>query len=343
MKKSKLVKTLALLLIVGVASSTVARPSFNKSKDILIAQFDNMPDTDDIMAIAALGCMLEHSDLAGVNYYAVVGAYGVQDRHYLTNGRQMFPLIFGAENTTWTDAHLDYSGSVTRIKNKAKAILDAGGRVWVQEAGQSNITADWVRALINAGIAESKIKTDVVVVQHSDWNERMTADADLAYVKNKTDYYKIADGNDGGNGTPDYNIIDTSYMNRALSSGNPNAVAGSYWTKAREVIESDQSNNSVINQGGVDYSDCVENWWIFEIGSNADSVTKFWNRYVVNTPSNENEPPTVSLTAPQNGTTIMLGSTVTIAATANDSDGSVESVNFKVNGAYYAKDSTSEV
>ncbi|WP_430936026.1 hypothetical protein [Saccharicrinis sp. 156] len=52
----------AIILNLAVANS-FARPIFDKKKDILIAQFDSKPDTDDIHAQAALGCMLLHKDL----------------------------------------------------------------------------------------------------------------------------------------------------------------------------------------------------------------------------------------------------------------------------------------
>ncbi|HKL20420.1 MAG TPA: hypothetical protein VJ904_01365, partial [Tichowtungia sp.] len=196
------------------------------------------------------------------------------------------------ENTDWTDANGDWPGSVTRIKNKVRTVLDAGGKVWVQEAGQSNMTADWIAALISDGVAEAVIKENVIVVQHSDWNENMTAPADLTYVKDKANYVAIDDGNADpgdyssrayrGPETPNYTSTTMSFLIDAKSDSNTNAHTKALWTEADRIVDEIGFNASysVIPGGGVDFSDCCENWWIFNIGSDADSVRKFWDRYV---------------------------------------------------------------
>ncbi len=53
-----------------------------------------------------------------------------------------------------------------------------------------------------------------------------------------------------------------------------------------------------------------------------------------------NKPPTVALSAPTAGTSPTAGDTVTLAATAADSDGTVAKVGFYVNGALVAEDTT---
>jgi hypothetical protein len=52
-------------------------------------------------------------------------------------------------------------------------------------------------------------------------------------------------------------------------------------TSAEKIIDDSGFNASysVIPKGGVDFSDCVENIWIFNI-TNAGSVSDFWSRYV---------------------------------------------------------------
>lgn len=52
-------------------------------------------------------------------------------------------------------------------------------------------------------------------------------------------------------------------------------------------------------------------------------------------------PPTVQMTSPQEGAVFELGQTISLAATASDSDGNIVKVNFKVNGGYYSQDVTS--
>lgn len=261
------------------------RPNFNKSKDIYIAQFDGKPDGDDIHSVAALGCMLKHEDLKDVNYFAVQGTYGNQKGKYI-DATSLYNKVFGSENSGWTDAHRNKSASANRVKNKVRAILDNGGKVWVQEAGQSSFTKIWVSRLIADGVAKSKIKSNVIVVQHSKWNEDHTNKADLSYVKTNTTYQAIDDGNkDPGTGpnrgpnTPNYQNANTSFLKDAKKSSN--TIAKDYWTSAEKIIDDSGFNASysVIPKGGVDFSDCVENIWIFNI-TNAGSVSDFWSRYV---------------------------------------------------------------
>ncbi|GAA4272456.1 hypothetical protein GCM10022258_17500 [Aquimarina gracilis] len=53
----------------------------------------------------------------------------------------------------------------------------------------------------------------------------------------------------------------------------------------------------------------------------------------------ENTPPTVSLTNPsQNNQEYLLGETISLSANASDAEGSIEKVNFKVNGSYFKQD-----
>lgn len=270
---------MALTAITSSASAMIGL--FDPDQDILIAQFDGRPDADDIHSQAALGSMLLHPDLAGVEVYAVMGAVGTQSGTFI-DSTSLFNQIFGPEGSdNWTDAWNDWNTSVTRIKNKARAVLDAGGHVWVQEAGQSNITADWIQGLLDDGLASATIKSNVTVVQHSTWNQDNTAPQDLTFVQDRATYVKIDDGNHP-NSTPDWHLDDTTFMNEVFAG---KALPGTeaLWLLANQIIVDSgfSASYSSIDEGGVDFSDCVENWYIFGIGSNADTVRKFWDRYVI--------------------------------------------------------------
>jgi len=287
------------MLLIAITSGAFAqqRPSFNKNKDILIACFDIKPDPDDIHAAAALGSMLVHPDLSGVNYFAVAGAYGSQNGNYLQSN-SLFNKAFG---NNWADAHSNRSAAISAITNKVRPILQNGGKVWVQEGGQSDITADWLIPLINANnsINSTTTKNNVIVVQHDDgFNEKQSNQTKLKNVKDNTRYFLIDDGNAGPNqswgdhgpwSTPMYRDRSNSFVDQAKNS--PNSVAKDLWTEADRLFNSYFPNGfphdwSFFFSDGVDYSDCVENWWIFEIGNKADTHAKFWNRYVMNTNSN---------------------------------------------------------
>ncbi len=291
----------ALVCMAFLAKAYAQRPSFDKSKDILIACFDIKPDPDDIHAVAALGSMLVHPDLNNVNYFAVAGAYGSQGGSYLQSN-SLFNLAFG---NNWTDAHSNRSAALTAITNKVVPVLQNGGKVWVQEGGQSDVTADWLMPVINAnnGISSNTTKNNVIVVQHDDgFNEGNTNSTKLSNVKANTNYFLLDDGNAGWTAswgdhgpwsTPMYRNQSSSYVDQAKNS--PNTVAKTLWTEADLIFNNYFPNGfphdwSFFFTDGVDYSDCVENWWIFEIGSDADTHDKFWSRYVMNTDSNN--PPT---------------------------------------------------
>lgn len=287
---------IALLLTLTLTHAQEERPNFDPTTDILIAQFDSKPDPDDINAQAALGCLLAHESLAGVNYYAVAGAYGTQGEKYkFIPSPQLFNMAFGPENEKWTDAYNDRPASVQRIKDKVLPILQNGGKVWVQEAGQSDVTADWLVALVDAGVAPQTIKEQVIVVQHSHFNERATTPHKLAYVKDRTRWTAIDDGNkdpgtgeDRGPDTPNYKTYETQHLTAAKTS--PNQKAAALWIESERVILENgyYPKYSPTWQGGLDFSDCVENIWIFNI-QNANSVEEFFKNYVLNTPKDQSK------------------------------------------------------
>ena len=284
-------KTILGILFIAFSSLITAteRPFFDKNKDLLIAQFDSKPDPDDIHAQAALGSLLLHKDFKGVKYYAVAGAVGIQKGKFIPSDK-LFKMVFGRK---WTNAHTDWEGSVKKITKKAIAVLNKGGKVWVQEAGQSNITADWIAEVLKT-VSEEIVKANVIVVQHSKWNEDHTEASDLQYVKEKATYFALDDGNAdkeeawGNRGpykTPAYRAKEAKWIKLAKTS--PNKKARKLWVEADAIITKMFPNGfphewSYIHNDGVDYSDCVENWWIFNLGAKADSNSKFWDRYVLN-------------------------------------------------------------
>ncbi|WP_218017713.1 hypothetical protein [Formosa haliotis] len=276
---------LILLLFFMFAGAELCAQSFNKQTDLLLANFDLKPDEDDVMAAAALACILKHPDFNNVNYYAVAGAYGDQKHLFITAGVPgYYNLLFGAENTHWTNAHEHWDASVTRVKNKLLPVLNSGGKVFVQEAGQSNFTYDVLQAALAEGIDAALLKQQVVIVQHSRYNENNTTPSELTWLKAHTQYKKIDDGNTDDNKTPDYRTKDVKWLALAKSENNPNAVARNIWTEADKVCDAWEGEwtNKWIAAGGIDFSDCVENWFNFNLGSEANNIASFWEKFVVN-------------------------------------------------------------
>jgi hypothetical protein len=283
-------------------NAQTARPRFRKHSDLLLTQFDLKPDADDIHAVAALGSMLKHDDLSGVNVFAVAGSVGTQKGPYI-QANSLFKLAFGKQGLNWTDAHTQWQQSVLKVRDRVRATLAQGGNVWVQEAGQSDFTRDWIAALLEAGIDKQIIKNSVIVVQHSDWNEQKTTPQDLAFVKKHTHYQPINDGNKpkllyirkGRRGpfTPSYVAEGSKWLDAATSDKNSRKHARALWQEAAKLVKQSQFNAdySVIPKGGVDFSDIVENWWIFDLGQAAVSVHHFWERYVTDVELDKIAPP----------------------------------------------------
>lgn len=340
-------------LLVAASPNRSSYPDFDVNKDILVAQFDNRTDADDLHSIAALGSMLQHRDFYGVNVYAVLGATGTQVGGII-DSISLMELVWGPEGTNWTDARSEnerlgnpnsrWINSVARIKDKVKPILEAGGNVWVQEAGQSHITADWIKALRDDGTPLSLTK-NIFVVQHSWWNAGKTRSSDQEYMEENATYIRIEDGNHSSddygfnsratidNDTADYETDDydspgnndldehRNLRNNAKTAANPNATTRSYWAEADRIIEviGFNESHSVISSGGLDFSDCVENWYIFQLGTPLDTVDEFWNRYVMNSATTVD--PTLSTSAETNGT-----DELTVTAPAEDDSENLRAV-----------------
>ena len=315
------------LLSMG-AFHTTARPAFNKSKDFIMIQFDAGGDEDDIHCMAAFACMQLHSDLVGVNEYIVTGAR-LRTAMHGAKGHELLTNLFGTEGPEWTSAWKDWNLSVRRVVEKVKPVIQAGGTIWVVEGGQSDFTADWIKALVNDGISLSTIKTKVVVVQHSTANENFGIQADLNYVRDNTDYYLIPDGNSTGNGTAGYATFDPKFYIEARSKSNTNEAARKIWDYCDDFISIPDStvHNPRFKVGGVDFSDLAELWWILELGDNLDDVEEFWNRYVVNSFVG----PSVSFVSPENNQYIKEGTAFTVEIDAVDFDGSIRNVKLYLN------------
>jgi len=273
---------ISFLFISSSLLQTFARPSFDKSKDLLLVNFDLKPDEDDVMAAAAFACQLHHADFAGVNYYVVAGAYGFQEHDFIEIAVPGFyNQLFGSHKSNWTNAHHNWKASVKRATNKVHKVIKQGGRIFIAEAGQSDFTFDVCQSLLKKGVPLSTIKSKMILVQHSNWNEKMTNQTKLEWVKENTNYNKIEDGNKT-NRTPNYKDANTTWLKQAKNS--TNTFAKAVWIEAAQICDEWNASwdNEVITGGGVDFSDVVELWWIFQLENKANTIEAFWNTYVVN-------------------------------------------------------------
>ena len=243
----------------GTLHADPDRPRFDVERDLFLAQFDSKTDVDDVHSVAGVATMLRSPELEGVRYHAVAGAYGIQEGLYVPSP-ELFDRAFG-EN--WSDAHGNREQALEIVSGMVNETLENGGSVWVADAGQSDFTADWLQLAGAAGLAGQGRQNDHVV-QHSDWNESVTAPEKLAFVKANARYHRIPDGNAVGNGTPGFNSAEGHLWDAVIAD----PETGELWRMAREIAdEYNGKDNRYLNEsikaGGMDFSDVAESCWIF--------------------------------------------------------------------------------
>jgi len=248
--------------------------TFNKGKDLLLVQFDCKTDVDDLQTAAALATLLSDSNFIGINYHAVAGTYGMQEGLYVPPN-DLFQLAFGDH---WNDAHDNVKGAVEKVKPLVIKALSENGHVWIADAGQSDFSAELVKA-VQKDLPKIKTSKRIHVVQHADWNEEVTTPEKLDFVKQNTSYIKIPDGNAVGNGTPgfrspDFNSLDDKITNPELKK---------IWRLAIDLSNRYNGKegrylNEAIAAGGLDFSDLSEVCWILGI-NNIKDTEQFFNLY----------------------------------------------------------------
>lgn len=275
-----MLRTLPAVFLLGVAS--VANAAYNPSTDLISLHFDHAPDRDDGHAAVAGLIVSRHH---GFTPHVVGGAYGVRNASQYDAGSER--VMDAAWPGAWVNAHSNRAGAVQQTVNRWTGTLAAGGDIWVAEGGQSDMTADVVRQLQQAGYNTA---SRVHVVQHSGWNEDHADGADLNYVRNNTNYIRIDDGNNP-NGTADLRFErGQDFVNVARSS-----AYASQWNVAFDYLNPNEK---------VDFSDTVELLHILGIGRDQIADVDEFGRFYLQggstpAPSNNVSPP-VSASAPQN-------------------------------------------
>lgn len=272
------------IIVISIISTTIASTppihkisnskTFNIQKDLLLANFDCKTDVDDLHTVAAFAMLLSDPKFSKLKYHAVAGTYGIQKGLYVPPN-DLFQLVF--ENN-WTDAHENLDKAVDKVKKIATETLKNKGTIWIAEAGQSDFTAMLIKTL-QTELPQINIIQHIKVVQHSDWNEKSTAPEHLEFVKENATYYKIADGNAEGNGTPGFR--NPEYKNWKDKITNPKMIE--IWQLAIDLSnkyngKDGRYNNKAISNGGLDFSDLSEVCWILGI-EDIKNVKDFFNTY----------------------------------------------------------------
>jgi hypothetical protein len=213
-------------------------PTFNKQLDLISLHFDHAPDLDDGHAVAAGKVLL---DTFGITRFTVAGGtHGLNGPTYNPLSEVVMDAAWGVGG--WLNAHSDRANAIVSLGQAWLTTIKNGGRVWVQEGGQADVTLAAAQYVKAAGGDPTKI----TVVQHSVWNinqygpgvaSGLTA---LGVVQTK-----IGDGNFGLKGTADLAFgpspASENFAAAALSSqwSNEWAAAFDYFPPTTKVDFSD--------------------------------------------------------------------------------------------------------
>jgi hypothetical protein len=274
----KFIKILILLVFFTSSSfkqsSTILIGKFRVDKDLLLAHFDCKTDVDDILSVAGVATILSNPRFSNVRYHVVAGAYGIQDGLYVP-ANKLFDTAFGSN---WSDAHENFEKALKEETKIVMKTLEKGGDVWIAEAGQSDFTAALIRNIRKTYSLAETIK-HIHVVQHSDWNESVTSQDDLKYVKENSSYNKIPDGNVVGNGSPGLKTDEILNLKKYISDSKVLHI----WNMAIEIAnkyngKDNRYENPAIAKGGLDFSDVAETCWIFGFNNIVD-VKEFFKEF----------------------------------------------------------------
>ena len=221
-----------------------------------------------------MATLLSHPDFQPVNYHAVAGAYGVQEGLYVPPN-ELFQAAFDGR---WSDAHADFGKALLEAYAVVMATLSRGGDIWIPEAGQSDFSAALVRQIRERN-PQIETRVRIHIVQHSQWNEDVTSEESLAYVKAHTNYHKIPDGNATGNGTPGFRSPDNIELSDYIRDDKLLQI----WKLSIDISNSYNGAegrylNEAIAEGGLDFSDLSETCWIFGLQEIRDAE-EFFRRY----------------------------------------------------------------
>ncbi len=170
--------------------------AFEPVRDLISLHYDHAPDKDDGQSAAADRTILQAiyaPEWIKAHVVAVSGAYGRNAAKFNADSDRVMDAVW-SDCGGWLAAHANRERAIAEATRRWIAALKAGGDVWVKEGGQSDFTADVVRA-IRGRWPELDTTSRIHVVQHSQWNEDQTTEAALTYTRKNTHYVRIRDAN----------------------------------------------------------------------------------------------------------------------------------------------------
>jgi len=256
------------------AKSALPNDSRYQPGDLIGMHYDNSGDRDDGHATVAAKMVVSYYGLDDA-LHLVNGTYHTPYfRGYNANSEVVMNVTWGSEgrDSTWWNADARYDATRNATAERWRKTLQAGRKVWLAEGGPSDFTADVLRRLESTTSLNLK---NIQVIQHSDWNEDHTIDANLRDVIRLASYRRIGDGNRGGNNTPDLNERNDAVTRRFLADPEFSDI----WRAATNylpVFNCDRSGPHCKFDG----SDAVALMWI--VGVESDEIrnwSDFASRY----------------------------------------------------------------
>jgi hypothetical protein len=240
------------------------------ANDLLVLHYDNCPDKDDGHAIPAGKSVVEKYDIN--NVLAVNGTCGNSILNRFNSASNA--VMKASWGTEYLDADGQRAAAVQKSTTRWASTLSNGADVWVAEGGQSDFTAAVVRQ-IESRYSNINLKR-IHVIQHSAgsgaYNEDFTDSANLSYLKNKTTYQPIANGNVGGNGSADLNQQSFYFVSTARASR-----FSAEWNAGFRYLPPDCTLRT--ENCKLDFSDTVELLYIVDDKS-TQNVNDFANNYL---------------------------------------------------------------
>ena len=228
--------------------------------DKIFVHWDSSFDFDDLQAMVATREIFD--EFPDLNFTVVNGTKAHSNNGILPGSSDVMRMVF----PDGLDAFNDRDNTLTTLANQIQETLESGGTAHIAEGGPSDFTADVIRELQSRDVVGLK---RIRVVQHSiAANQAWTREDNLALVQNQATYVTIGNGNNSGNGTPDFNPNQSSevteqneFISRSLSTEYSAA-----WTAAYSFVN--------ISSRPVDFSDAVEVTSIlgFSVDQLADTI-----------------------------------------------------------------------
>ncbi|NQY81298.1 MAG: glycoside hydrolase family 9 protein [Candidatus Caenarcaniphilales bacterium] len=248
--------------------------AFNVDKDLMSFHHDFAPDRDDGHAIVANKVLADRYQL---NHIFVGAATGINEDRYNPKSTAYINSVLGEAN--WINYLANKTQAASEVGSKWIETIKAGGRVFVAEGGQSDLSLK-AAEYVNAQGYDTR---NIYIVQHSrGFNTKNTSPGIYEALEALgVGHFYIADGNKLDNGTADlsYNNAEETNTFRAIAAQSKFA---SDWEKAWNFYD----------LGKVDFSDTVEVLHILGVGlDKVNNIVDFANYFLkenTNPPTDDN-------------------------------------------------------